>query len=125
MRRNTASGGTAETLLRHELRRRGLRLQSNVTWLPGKPDLVIASARLCVFCDGDFWHGRRWRVQKRLLAERANSEYWIEKITSNRLRDREQTRQLRKMGWRVLRAWETDILKNPDRVVGRILRALA
>ena len=110
MKRNRATGGAAEALLRQELRRRGVRLESHVSELPGRPDLVVRSARLCIFCDGDFWHGRRWQVQERLLAERANATYWVAKIASNRRRDRAQTRTLRARGWKVIRLWETDIL---------------
>lgn len=126
MKLNTARGGVAERLLRSRLRSRlpDTRIQSNVRQLPGKPDIVIPSARVCVFCDGDFWHGRRWSHLSQALAARANSGYWIAKIERNRTRDRAQTRKLRAGGWRVVRVWETDVLRNPDGIVEGIVRAL-
>jgi DNA mismatch endonuclease (patch repair protein) len=48
-----------------------------VAELPGKPDIVFYGARLAVFCDGDFWHGRNWPERKRKLSRGSNSEYWV------------------------------------------------
>jgi DNA mismatch endonuclease Vsr len=79
-----------ELLLRRELWRLGLRYRKNVKGLPGKPDLVFGSARIAVFCDGDFWHGRDWERLKEELARRHNSTYWLAKISRNRERDVEK-----------------------------------
>lgn len=121
---NTAAGGLAEHKLRTLLRARlpGVRLAANVRTLAGKPDLVIASARVCVFCDGDFWHGRRWGTLRSALERRSNAAYWVAKIESNRARDRTQTRALQRAGWVVVRVWETDVLNHPERQIARILR---
>ena len=78
------------------------------------------SARVAVFCDGDFWHGRNWPRLRTQLARRANSTYWIAKIGANRTRDRRQTNLLRRLGWSVVRVWETDVLASPDRFVDMI-----
>lgn len=85
----------------------------NVPDLPGKPDLVFASAKVVIFCDGDFWHGRNWKKLKQELRGRKNSEYWIPKIAANIHRDLLQKKNLSNAGWRVVRLWETDILKDP------------
>ena len=121
MRSNRAEGGKAERALRSAVWRQGLRFRTHVAELPGKPDLVFASRRLCVFCDGDFWHGRNWPVLRRQLQARANSEYWVPKIQRNLRRDRRQEAELRREGWTVLRFWETDVLRSPE-AVARILR---
>jgi DNA mismatch endonuclease (patch repair protein) len=117
MRANRSNGGHAEQLLRSAIWRRGLRFRTHAARLPGKPDLVFGAAKVCVFCDGDFWHGRDWPVLRRLLKRRANAAYWIPKIAKNMARDREQARQLKALGWTVLRFWEGDILKDPDAIV--------
>lgn len=119
-RANTSEGGHAEKLLRSVLWRRGLRFRKHAPSVIGKPDLVFVSARLCVFCDGDFWHGRNWPVLKRRLQGRANPDYWIPKIERNIQRDREQTLSLELAGWSVFRVWESDVLKNPDEVADQI-----
>lgn len=119
----TPSTNTEPELQLHKiLRRVGLRFRVHCSALPGKPDIVFAAARLVVFCDGDFWHGRNWRTLKPLLDRRANAEYWVAKITANRRRDARVGRELRAAGWCVVRVWETDVRSNGSRVGARILR---
>jgi len=92
--------------------RRGIKL-------PGQPDFVFPQSRLAVFIDGDFWHGNpcNFRLPK------SNLDYWREKILTNRLRDRRYNRQLKKMGWNVLRFWQSS-LKRDAAVVARLRRRL-
>jgi DNA mismatch endonuclease (patch repair protein) len=87
--------------------------------LPGKPDFVFKGARVVVFVDGDFWHGnpRKFRVPK------SNVDYWAPKIEATRRRDATNNRQLRKLGWRVLRFWESGLRKERA-VAAKIKRAL-
>jgi DNA mismatch endonuclease (patch repair protein) len=92
----------------------------NADDLPGAPDIVMGDCRLAVFCDGDFWHGRRWRELRNQLARRFNAEYWIAKISTNRSRDRKTRRLLQEQGWRVMRYWESDIKRDPARVAESI-----
>src|SRR5438034_3920050 len=66
---NRRQDTTPEILLRTTLRAFGVRFRSNVKTLPGCPDFILKHYRIAVFCDGDFWHGRRWAKRKgRLLA---------------------------------------------------------
>src|SRR5438067_13702101 len=85
-----------EMLLRRAVRRTGLRYRIDVASLPGRPDLVIPGARVAIFCDGDFWHGRY--LEKRLLRLTVghNASYWVSKIKSNVARDRRTARLLRR-----------------------------
>lgn len=112
-RANRKRDSRHEVLLRRELWRLGLRYRKYAADLPGHPDLVFRRARVVVFCDGDFWHGRSWRRLRKLLEHRHNAEYWIAKIARNRARDRENTKQLSSNGWLVIRLWETDIVRAP------------
>jgi len=124
-RMNRAADTVHEKLIRKALWRRGLRFRKNVTTLPGKPDIVFPRARVVVFCDGDFWHGRNWRRLSRKLRDGANAPYWCQKIKANIARDRRTTRALQNENWRVIRLWEGDIRANPDRLaryVQRIVR---
>jgi DNA mismatch endonuclease (patch repair protein) len=66
-----------------------------------------------VFCDGDFWHGRHWRKLKSNLGKGTNASYWIAKVATNIQRDKRITKTLEKLGWQVVRLWETDIKKDP------------
>jgi len=118
------STSKAECLLRSTLWRRGLRFRKNVNTLPGKPDIVFSKEHLAVFCDGDFWHGRNWRRSKKRLLVGPNAEYWVAKILRNKQRDRTNQKLLEKMGWRVLRFWETDILLDHHKIADSILEHL-
>ena len=121
-RANRSSGGRHEAVLRKALRDAGITFKSHVTNMPGKPDIVLTNVRLAVFCDGDFWHGRNWPTLKQALRARANADYWIAKVAWNRARDRHVTQQLSRMGWMVLRFWETEILENASRIAAEIRR---
>lgn len=113
-RSNTCVDTQHERLLRRELWRMGLRFRKNVKTLPGKPDIVFPGARVAIFCDGDFWHGRKWQNLKRKLNRGSNASYWLAKIASNIERDTRNTVLLERTGWRVIRFWETDIKKDPS-----------
>jgi DNA mismatch endonuclease (patch repair protein) len=114
------SGNRPELLLRRALRALRISYQLNRLNLPGVPDFVFARARLAVFVDGDFWHGKDWKRRKLKLAKGHNAAYWITKIEGNRARDLSQNRKLRSMGWTVLRFWESDVFKRTEYVVRRI-----
>jgi DNA mismatch endonuclease (patch repair protein) len=123
-RANRATDTRAEVSLRSALWCMGARFRKNVSRLPGKPDVVFAGPRVVVFCDGDFWHGRNWRVLRAKLRGGANADYWIRKISANIARDRRTDRALRKAGWLVIRLWETDILANPETAARRLCLAV-
>ena len=84
----------------------------------GSPDFQVGK-RVLVFCDGDFWHGYRYAEKKRPA-----KKYWREKIEGNMRRDRKVSRKLRRDGWSVLRIWEHDIKKKPEKCMGKILSKL-
>lgn len=113
-----------EILLRKQLWRLGLRYRVNVRGLPGNPDIVFRKAKVVVFVDGDFWHGRNLRRRLRQLAKGHNPEYWTRKVRANVARDRRVTRELQRNAWRVIRVWESDIRQHTDKAVARITRAV-
>lgn len=84
--------------------------------LPGKPDIVFRKEKIAVFIDGDFWHGWRFPLWQHKL-----SQAWKEKIEGNRKRDQRNFRKLRSKGWKVLRIWEHQVEKNPDRYIKKII----
>lgn len=121
---NRAKGTLPEVLLVRELRRCGLKFKRHVPDLPGKPDVVFESEKVVVFCDGDFWHGRNWKVRRRRLKAGSNATYWTSKLRYNIMRDRAQTRMLERAGWKVIRLWETDLKREPEKAVATIRRAV-
>lgn len=87
--------------------------------LPGRPDVAFRQAKLAVFLDGDFWHGWRFPLWEHKLAQK-----WRAKIAATRDRDRRNFRELHREGWRVLRIWEHQIERSPEKCVERILSIL-
>jgi DNA mismatch endonuclease (patch repair protein) len=109
-----------ELLLRRALSSLGLRYRLHFKFLPGRPDIVFPNAKVAVFCDGDFWHGRNWKVRKKNGEFKVRNAFWTEKIEDNIARDRRNNRQLKKLGWTVLRFWNTDINVNAEKIAKRI-----
>lgn len=87
--------------------------------LLGKPDFTFRRERVAVFVDGCFWHG----CAKCYRRPGSNQKYWDAKISANRKRDRYVSRELRSLGWQVVRIWQHQLDK-PARVAGRVIRAL-
>lgn len=102
----------------------GLRYRKNVVSLPGKPDIVFERAKVAIFCDGDFWHGRDWPAQKQKLSKGHNPAYWIQKIERNMERDQHNTALLENNGWVVLRFWETDIMTSLQECANRVVEVM-
>ena len=84
----------------------------------GSPDFVVEK-KVLLFCDGDFWHGYNYAKKKR-----PPKKFWREKIERNMARDKKVTGTLRRDGWSVVRLWEHDIEKNPDKCVRKIRASL-
>jgi len=120
-RRNRKVGTRAELALRHALWPLGLRYRLNYKGLPGTPDLVFSRQRVVVFVDGDFWHGRDWEQRENRLQAGMNATYWLAKIAYNRERDRRNDALLAGLGWKVVRLWETDVLRDPEGAANGIL----
>lgn len=113
-----------ERVLRKELWKNGIRYQKNYNKLPGKPDIVITKYKIAIFCDSEFFHGKDWEVLKNTLRRGNNAEFWLNKITKNMERDNEVNRQLYFMGWKVIRFWGKDILRNTDECIRTIKEAI-
>lgn len=119
-RANRARATKAELSLQSALRKLGLRFRANNKLVLGVPDVLLVDAKIAVFCDGDFWHGRQWPKLRRSLRRRANASYWVDKIAANRRRDETVARSLRQSGWCVMRFWETDIHAHANKIAARI-----
>ncbi|HEY0479355.1 MAG TPA: very short patch repair endonuclease [Kofleriaceae bacterium] len=113
-----------ELALRRELWRLGLRYRLDARELPGRPDIVFAGARIAVFCDGDFWHGRDLEARLAKLEGGHNAPYWTAKIAGNVARDRRNEEQLAAAGWHVMRFWESDIYESAPAIAQQIRAAV-
>ena len=100
----------------------GVRYRKNDKKVFGKPDFTLRRVRIAIFCDGEFWHGKDWEIHK--SDHKSHQDFWIPKIERNMQRDCEVNEYLKKEGWTVLRFWETDIKKHPDKCINEVLRAM-
>lgn len=107
-----------EKILRKELYSAHHRYRKNVSNLPGHPDILLSKYRICIFCDGDFFHGYDLNKIESNLKE--NKEYWYNKIKRNQERDRKEEAKLVEMGYVVLRFWEHEIKNDIRKVMNEI-----
>jgi DNA mismatch endonuclease (patch repair protein) len=62
--------------------------------------------RTVIFVHGCFWH-RHARCRKATTPTN-NAEFWRRKFDRNRLRDRRNLRELKKLGWKCVTIWQCD-----------------
>ncbi|GAB4403935.1 MAG: very short patch repair endonuclease [Anaerolineales bacterium] len=83
----------------------------------GKPDFVFPGRKIALFVDGCFWHG----CPKHSNVPENNHAFWAKKLKANKERDKVVNRELRRLGWKVVRVWEHE-LKLPDKVIVKLNR---
>lgn len=109
-----------EELVRKFLFSQGFRYRKNDARLPGTPDIVLPKYKTVIFVNGCFWHGHS--NCKYFVVPKTNTEFWLNKIETNRQRDAKKTSELQSLGWRVIVLWECQLKKN---VVDETLYGLA
>ena len=118
MSRIRSKDTSPELHVRSALSRAGYRFRLHRGDLPGKPDLILKKYKAVVFVHGCFWHHHKGC--KRANLPKTNRKYWLPKIDRNAVRDEENRKALKKMGWKVIIVWECQT-KNPE-VILRVFR---
>jgi DNA (cytosine-5)-methyltransferase 1 len=111
-----------EVELRQLLHRCGLRFRVDHQILPGsrrRADIAFTKAKVAVYVDGCFWHSCPAHRTK----PKANATWWAAKLATNRRRDIDTNRQLRKAGWHVERVWEHEAPETAAARIEDIVRA--
>jgi DNA mismatch endonuclease, patch repair protein len=112
------SGDTEiELVIRRLLWARAIRYRVRPK-LFGRPDLSIRRVKLAIFIDGCFWHG----CPSHYTSPKSNADFWRKKLRRNMERDKLVRKELHRLGWRVMRIWEHQILASPYSVANRIER---
>ncbi len=109
-----------EIQLRKLLKKNHLRGFKTHYNLPGKPDLVSLEKKLAVFIDGCFWH----KCPECFVKPATRTAFWLKKIRGNVKRDKLINGRLTKQGWKVLRFWEHEIEKTPEKIISKIVKTL-
>ena len=113
-----------ELVLRRALWKKEYRYRKNYKKIPGTPDIALTKYKIAIFCDGEFFHGKDWKVLKPRLEQGKNADYWVKKIQRNMDRDSEKDKELLFQGWTVIHFWGKDIIKNTDKCVRVIEEAI-
>ena len=114
-----STGSKIEILMGKALWSIGLRYRKNYKKVFGKPDFAFLAAKVVVFCDSNFWHGRNWGPERKSEFHK-NKTFWINKIEKNIARDKTVNRELKKEGWKVFRFWEDKIILNAENCAKKV-----
>jgi DNA mismatch endonuclease (patch repair protein) len=109
---------TIELLLGKAMWAKGLRYRKNCKDIFGKPDFCFRSKKIAIFCDSEFWHGKKYLEGERF---KINIAFWEEKIKRNIQRDLEVNEILKDKGWIVIRFWGKEIEKNLSECMFKII----
>ncbi|MGW9684681.1 very short patch repair endonuclease [Flagellimonas sp. 2504JD1-5] len=112
----------SELAFRKALWASGYRYRIDYKKLIGKPDIALNKFKTVIFIDGEFWHGHNWEERKHKI--KTNREFWIPKIERNIQRDQEVNLALEEMGYTVFRFWESEVKKNLDVCLHKVVESL-
>lgn len=115
-----------EVWLRKELFKRGFRYRIHRKDLPGRPDIVLPRFKTVIFVNGCFWHSHTGCVY--FTRPSSNHDFWAQKLSGNKNRDRKNYAALLEAGWKVIIVWECAIKgskkQEPDALINRITTQL-
>lgn len=87
----------------------GFRYRRNVKKLPGTPDIVLKKYKTVIFVNGCFWHMHEGC--KYFVWPKDNSEFWKNKLLTNKERDEKEKKEIEELGWKVIVVWECQLKK--------------
>jgi DNA mismatch endonuclease (patch repair protein) len=96
-----------EMLVRKFLFAKGFRYRLHDKTLAGKPDLVFPRLKTVLFIHGCYWHGHE--NCKYFVPPKTRTDWWLDKIGKNKLRDSENLAKLKSEGWKVITVFECEL----------------
>ena len=111
-----------ELAFRKALYATGYRYRIDYKKLIGKPDILLKKYKTAIFIDGEYWHGYNWDERKQKI--KTNREFWIAKIERSMQRDREVNTELERLGYKVFRFWESEIKKDLENSLQKVITHL-
>lgn len=103
-----------EIIVRKFLHAHGFRFQLHKKDLPGRPDIVLAKWKACIFVHGCFWH--RHPNCRYASTPKTRPEFWEKKFRDNIARDRKNIELLQANGWHCHIVWECELKGSNDRL---------
>lgn len=119
------SGNTKpEILVRKFLHAHGFRYSLHKKTLPGKPDIVLPKYKTIIFIHGCFWHGHA--NCKYYAVPKTRTQWWTDKINTNKANDSKAVKALKKEGWKVITVWECKLkLVKVEKTLASLLKNLS
>mgnify|MGYP005613819621 FL=1 len=117
-----SSNTAPEMKVRRLLHRHGFRFRLHQRNLPGKPDVVLARFKVCIFVHGCFWH--RHPNCKYATTPKTREDFWKTKFDHNVERDYRNRDELLRLGWRVIVLWECGI-RQPESEMAWLLETIS
>ena len=114
MSRIKSKNTSIEQILGKAMWSAGLRYRKQCKDIYGRPDFCFKNKKLAIFCDSDFWHGKKFLEGEKF---KTNTDFWESKIKRNIERDKEVNEYLHQNGWIIIRLWEKQIKKDTDECV--------
>ncbi|WP_154855902.1 very short patch repair endonuclease [Cyclobacterium xiamenense] len=112
-----------EMLVRKFLHARGFRYKLHDKKLPGKPDIVLPKYNTIVQVHGCFWHGHEGCNY--YVVPKTRTQWWLDKITTNKRKDRENENKLIDIGWNVLTVFECELKSgNRQQTLMRLIKRI-
>lgn len=112
-----------EILVRKFLFSEGFRYRLHKKSLPGTPDIVLNKYRTVIFIHGCFWHGHD--NCKYYVIPKTKTDWWLEKIGRNKLKDEDSINKLKNDGWKVIIVWECQLkIKKREETLNKLIEEL-
>lgn len=96
-----------EIIVRKTVHGLGYRFRLHDRRLPGSPDLVFRSRRKVIFVHGCYWHSHPGCPKA--TVPKSNTQFWLEKFSTNRVRDERAVVALANLGWSALTVWQCEL----------------
>jgi len=89
--------------------------------LPSCPDIVFPKSKKVIFINGCFWHRHICKKGRSMPSTRKN--FWQQKFKRTIERDKQNYKQLKKLGWKILVIWECQT-KRPEKITDKLISFL-
>ena len=107
-----------EEIVRKYLFSQGFRYRKKDKQLPGTPDIVLPKYKTVIFVNGCFWHGHEGC--RYYVVPKSNTEFWVNKIKTNKQRDIREINDLHTLGWKIIIVWECMLKDNKAETLSKL-----
>jgi len=117
-----------ELAVQEQLRNNGIKFEKHKK-IKGQPDIFI-KPNLCILLDGDFFHANPSKYSddfviwhKRISK---SSGRHVEEITAKMIHEKDElvNKKLRADGYEIIRIWESEFEKNPEKCLKKIIKRI-